>query len=341
MTVNDAGLPWAKLATAAVGFKSLSAARPEAVLTPLMQGVLTRMARAQAKPGFVPIHQLTPPHAREAYAKGADVLEVPKAELARAEDFAFTNRDGEKIPVRLYAPSHEKLPVLLYFHGGGLVIGSVQTHDILCRELSRLSGAAVISVDYRLAPEHPFPAALNDAWDALQWLAQADELGLNTGKIAVGGDSAGGGLAAVCALMARNAGLKLFLQLLIYPGVAAHSDRSETLEYAQGYVLEQEHVYYFSDSTIRRENAGHWHFSPINAPDHSDLTPSFIALAECDPLCAEGLAYADTLRIAGVTVNLKIYRGVTHEFIKMGRIIPEARQFHQDAALALKTAFEI
>jgi acetyl esterase len=312
--------------------------RQAAPLTPAMQGVLMRMARAQ----YTPMHQLTPQQAREAYAKGADVLEVPKAELARVEDLAFVNRDGAKIPVRLYAPSNEKLPVLLYFHGGGFVIGSVQTHDILCRELSRLSGAAVLSVDYRLAPEHPFPAAQNDAWDALLWLReQATALGLDDTRIAVGGDSAGGGLAAVCALMARDAQSKLALQLLIYPGVAAHSDRSETLEYAQGYVLEQAHIYYFFDSALRREDAGNWHFSPLNAPDHSDVAPAFIALAECDPLCAEGLQYADALRVAGVTVSLEIYRGVTHEFIKMGRIIPEARLFHRDAAAALKTAFNL
>jgi acetyl esterase len=303
-----------------------------------MQGVLTRMARAQ----HTPMHQLTPAQAREAYAKGADVLEVPKAELAREEDLAFTNRDGAKITVRLYAPSHEKLPVLLYFHGGGFVIGSVQTHDILCRELSRLSGAAVISVDYRLAPEHPFPAAQNDAWDALLWLLkQANSLGLDGKKIAVGGDSAGGKLAIVCALMARDAGLPLALQLLIYPGTLTEVISDSRHAYAQGYVLEEAHIRYFNDSAIRREYAGDWHFSPLNAPDHGDVAPAFIALAECDPLCAEGLQYADALRVAGVTVSLEIYRGVTHEFIKMGRIIPEARQFHRDAATALKTAFSL
>jgi acetyl esterase len=302
-----------------------------------MQGVLKRMARAQ----HTPMHQLTPVQARAAYAKGADVLEVPKAELVRVEDFAFTNREGAKIPVRLYAPSHEKLPVLLYFHGGGFVIGSVQTHDILCRELSRLSGAAVVSVDYRLAPEHPFPAAQNDAWDALQWLiAHADALGLNTKSTAVGGDSAGGTLAAVCALMARDTGLSLALQLLIYPGTAAEQCSDSHHQYAQGYVLEAAHIRYFFDSTISNKYRGEWQFSPLNAADHSGLTPLFLALAECDPLYEEGLQYADALRVSGVTVNLEIYRGVTHEFIKMGRIIPEARQFHQDAALALKNAFE-
>jgi acetyl esterase len=312
--------------------------RQAAPLTPAMQGVLQRMARAQ----HTPMHQLSPQEARLAYEKGADVLEVPKAQLARVEDLAFTNRDGAKIPARLYAPSHERLPVLLFFHGGGFVIGSVNTHDVLCRELSRLSGAAVISVDYRLAPEHPFPAAQNDAWDALQWLiAQADALGLDAEKIAVGGDSAGGKLAAVCALMARDAHWKLALQLLIYPGTLTEVMSDSRHYYAQGYVLEEAHIRYFNDSTVRREYAGHWQFSPLNAPDHSHLAPLWLALAECDPLCDEGLQYADALRVSGETVSLEIYRGVTHEFIKMGRIIPEARQFHQDAAAALQSAFNL
>jgi acetyl esterase len=318
--------------------REIAPTAPLSRLTPAMQGVLTRMARAQ----HTPMHQLSPQEARLAYEKGADVLEVPKAQLARVEDLAFTNREGVKIALRLYAPSHEKLPVLLFFHGGGCVIGSVQTHDILCRELSRLSGAAVISVDYRLAPEYPFPAAQNDAWDALQWLiAQANELGLDATNIAVGGDSAGGKLAAVCALLARDAGVPLALQLLIYPGTLTEIGSDSRQRYAQGYVLEEVHIRYFNDSAVRREYAGQWQFSPLNAADHSDLAPLWLALAECDPLCDEGLQYADALRVSGVTVNLEIYRGVTHEFIKMGRIIPEARQFHKDAAAALKTAFNL
>ena len=303
-----------------------------------MQGVLTRMARAQ----HTPMYQLTPAQARVAYEKGADVLEVPKAHLARVEDLSWTSRDGLQIPVRIYAPSLENLPVLLFFHGGGFVIGSIQTHDILCRELSRLSGAAVVSVDYRLAPEHPFPAAQNDAWDAYVWLrSQADALGLDGERIAVGGDSAGGKLAAVCALMARDAGEPLSLQLLIYPGTLTEQISESRRHYAHGYVLEEAHIRYFNDSTLRRQYAGEWQFSPLNAESFSDLAPVFLALAECDPLYDEGLQYADALRVAGVTVNLEIYRGVTHEFIKMGRILPEARQFHQDAALALKQAFNV
>jgi acetyl esterase len=315
-----------------------------APLTPAMQGVLTRTARAQLKPEYRPLHLLTPAQAREAYAKGADVLEVPKAELARVENLSFTSREGAKIPVRLYAPSHEKLPVLLFFHGGGGVIGGIETHDILCRELSRLSGAAVLVVDYRLAPEHLFPAAQNDAWDALQWLlAQGDALNLDTQRIAVGGDSAGGKMAAVCALQARDAGVgqALALQLLIYPDTAGYLASASRATYAKGYVLEVDHINYFFDSTLHNQDAGQWQFSPLNAEDHNGVAPLWLALAECDPLYDEGLAYADKLRVAGVTVNLEIYRGVTHEFIKMGRIIPEAKQFHRDAALALQQAFNL
>ncbi len=316
----------------------LSPALKPAALTTAMQSVLTRMARAQ----HTPLHELTPAQARQAYELGADVLEVPKAQLARVEDLGFAARDGARVSLRLFAPSHEKLPVLLYFHGGGFMIGSIQTHDILCREISRLSGAAVISVDYRLAPEHPFPAAPNDAWDALQWLhLNADPLGLDAQRIAVGGDSAGGTLAAVCAHRARDVGLPLALQLLIYPGTAGYAQSDSRLTYAKGYVLEEEHIRYFFNSTSRSIGKLEWQFSPINAPDFSGLAPLFLALAECDPLHDEGLQYADALRASGTTVSLEIYRGVTHEFIKMGRIIPEARQFHLDAALALKQAFNL
>ncbi len=329
----------------------LAASQPAALtpasLTPAMQGVLTRMARAQMKPDFKPLHLLTPTQAREVYEKGAEVLEVAKAQLARVEDLSFTNRDGAPIPFRLYATvqrttTQDKLPVLLFFHGGGCVIGSIQTHDILCRELCRLSGAAVLSVDYRLAPEHPFPAAQNDAWDALLWLrAHADSLGLDGRRIAIGGDSAGGKLAAVCGHMSRDAGLLMALQLLIYPGTLTEQISPSRRQYAQGYVLEAEHIRYFNDSTVRNIDAGEWRFSPLNAENFSDLSSVALFLAECDPLYDEGLQYADALRVSGVTVHLDIYRGVTHEFIKMGRILPEARRFHQDAALALKQAFNL
>ena len=182
-------------------------------LTPQMRSVLQRMARA----GHPPLHTRSPQDARAAYQAGADVLEVPKAALARVEDLHLPARDGHALPARLYAASRDvALPLLLYLHGGGFTIGSIATHDILCRELARLSGCAVLSLDYRLAPEHRFPTASNDAWDALQWMARnAATLGADPARLAVGGDSAGGTLAAVNAILARDAGLPLALQLLI------------------------------------------------------------------------------------------------------------------------------
>ncbi len=186
---------------------------PAHLLTPIMHGVLERIARA----GHVPMHALSPQQARAAYAAGSGVLELPAQALARVEDHLFATRDGAQLLARLYAPSAERLPVLLYFHGGGFTIGSVQTHDTLCRRLSHLAHCAVVSVDYRLAPEHRFPTAFEDAWDALAWLAASGAiLGLDSSRIAVGGDSAVGTLAAACAIAARDAVLPLALYMLFY-----------------------------------------------------------------------------------------------------------------------------
>src|SRR5690349_16164313 len=229
-------------------------------LTPAMRSVLERMARAP----YPPMYTLSPAQAKSAYELGAGVLEVPKAELSRVEDFRIAARHGYALPARLYAPSHEKLPVLLYFHGGGFTIGSVASHDILCRELSRLSGCAVLSLDYRLAPEHRFPVAVDDAWDALQWLAaHGSDLGVDPTRLAVGGDSAGGTLAAVCALMARDVGLRLDLQLLIYPGCAAWPTAPSHERFGHGLVLEQPHIDWFFDQYIPRESRDDWRFAPL------------------------------------------------------------------------------
>ena len=245
------------------------------------------------------------------------------------------------MPARLYAPGYEKLPLLVYFHGGGFTIGSVASHDVLCSQLSFLTACAVVSVGYRLAPEHKFPTASNDAWDALQWLAaNADAVGVDGYRLAVGGDSAGGTLAATCALMARDAGISLSLQLLIYPGCSAHQNTPSHRRFARGFVLEEREINWFFSHYLRgpldRED---WRFAPLNAPDVEGVAPAWIGLAECDPLVDEGVMYADKLRASGVAVDIEIYRGVTHEFIKMGRAIPEARLAHADAARALRHAF--
>jgi acetyl esterase len=307
-------------------------------LTPAMRLLLERMARA----AYPPMYTLTPRQAKAAYEAGAGVLELPKAELARVEDFSLPSRDGTALPARLYAPGPQVLPVLLYLHGGGFTIGSIASHDILCRELSRLAGCAVVSLEYRLAPEHRFPTAVNDAWDALQWLvAHGEDLGCDTRRLAVGGDSAGGTLAAVCAILARDRQMALALQLLFYPGCAASEDAPSHRRYGRGLVLEEADIEWFFDQYIARNEREDWRFAPLNAPDVEKVAPAWFGLAECDPLVDDGIAYADKLRAAGVPVDLEIYRGVTHEFIKMGRVLPEARQAHRDAALALAQAFQL
>lgn len=317
---------------------------PKALLTPAMHSVLERMARA----GHVPLHALTPAQARAAYAAGAGVLELPSQAITRVEDFTITTRDGFALPVRLYASHAEALPVLVYFHGGGFTVGSVASHDGLCRRLSHLAHCAVLSVDYRLAPEYKFPTAHYDAWDAVQWVAlQGATRGLDPQRIAVGGDSAGGTLAAACAIEARNADLPLALQLLFYPGCAGHQDTESHRTFAQGFVLEEPHITYFFDLYIRNlHDRDDWRFAPLDGltedgqvADLAGVAPAWVGLAECDPLVDEGIQFADRLRMAGVAVDLEIYRGVVHEFIKMGRAIPEAAQAHADAARALREAF--
>lgn len=304
-----------------------------------MAAILERIARAN-RPGF---ETMTPAAARVAYTAAAEVLEPPRAPLARVEEITLPGADGVALAARLYAPSIGVLPVLLYLHGGGFTIGNLETHDSLCRQLALRSGAAVIALDYRLAPEHRFPTAVDDAWAALQALARADmgaRLGLDTSRLAVGGDSAGATLSAVCALMARDAGLKLALQVLITPGTIAHADTPSHERFAHGFLLEKQAIHWFFDQYIAQADRTDWRFAPALAADHEGVAPACIVLAECDALVDEGLAYGDLLRAAGVAVDLEFYRGVTHDFIKLGRMLPEAALAQQAIADALKKAFE-
>jgi acetyl esterase len=197
-------------------------------------------------------------------------------------------------------------------------------------------------VDYRLAPEHKFPTASDDAWDALSHLARnAAQWGLDGARLAVGGDSAGGTLAAVCAILARDAKLPLALQLLIYPGMTAHQDTASHERFACGPLLDEALITWFFGLYVNsRAQRDDWRFAPLNAEDVEGVAPAWIGLAECDPLVDEGVAYADKLRAAGVAVDIEIYRGVIHEFIKMGRAVPEALQAQADAANALKEALQ-
>lgn len=318
---------------------------PSTLLTPTMRGVLDRIARA----GHPPLFALPPDQAKAAYEAGAGVLDIPPIPLARVEDLRIPARDGVELPARLFAPaSDQALPVLLFFHGGGFTVGSVASHEPLCRHLAHLAPCAVLSVDYRLAPQAKFPTAVHDAWDSLAWLrGQAGALGLDGARIAVGGDSAGGTLAAVTAITARDAGWPLALQCLFYPGCAGHQDTATHKTFAQGFLLEEAHINYFFSHYLRSEaDRDDWRFAPLDGVDEKghvreldDVAPAWIGLAECDPLTDEGVMYADRLRHAGVAVDLGIYAGVVHGFINFGRAIPEAMTAHNHAARALRNAF--
>jgi acetyl esterase len=228
------------------------------------------------------------------------------------------DRDADGVPVRVYRPSGEtKLPILVVFHGGGWVIGSMEQYDLIARQLANTSGAIVVSVDYRLAPEHPYPAPLDDCWTAVKWTAaHAADIGGDASRIAVGGDSAGGNLAAVCALLARDAGgPELALQVLVYPVTDCDFGTGSYIANAEGYLLGSEEMQWFFDNyTTGHVDPADWHVSPLRADDLAGVAPALVLTAEYDPLRDEGVAYADRLRAAGVDVEYQCYEGMIHSF---------------------------
>jgi acetyl esterase len=242
----------------------------------------------------------------------------------------------------VYRPSDEPaLPALVWFHGGGWTIGSLETHDNTCRSLANAVGCIVVSVDYRLAPEHKFPAAADDAFAATQWVAEhAAELGGDPDRIAVGGDSAGGNLAAVVSLLARDAGgPAVVFELLVYP-VTDHEFESPSMrENAKGYFLELESMRWFYNQYLRDESDGaDWRFSPARAADLSGLPPAFVLTAEFDPLRDQGEAYARQLESAGCAVEARRYDGVFHGFFGMRDLMDTAQQAFDDVTKSLRRA---
>ncbi len=301
-----------------------------------MAGLLERIRRAHRPP----FHTMTPQQARVAYATAAEVLDLPRASMHAVHDLAVPVADGTSVAARHYRPSASPRGTLLYLHGGGFTIGGLDTHDSLCRQLALQADAHVLALDYRLAPEHRFPTAVDDSWAALRWLReQGGPQGLDTQRIAVGGDSAGGTLAAVAALWARDHGLPLRAQMLITPGTTAHADTASHRLFANGFLLDATTIEWFFDQYIDRSQRSDWRFAPLNADDLEGVAPALVLLAECDPLVDEGLAFADRLRAASVAVELELVRGVTHDFIKMGRALDEARHALAWLGTELKKAF--
>jgi acetyl esterase len=248
------------------------------------------------------------------------MLDGDPVPVERVEDL-----DLGGIPARLYAAGvGDDRPILIWYHGGGWVIGDLETADRTCRKLATGTGAVVVSVDYRLAPEHPYPAAPDDCAAALHWIVDhAGELGGDGSRVAVGGDSAGGNLAAVVALQARDEGLALRFQLLVYPGTDLTMSSRSVQENGEGYLLTADSMEWFIDHYLSGgSDAKDPRVSPLYADDVRGVAPALVITAEFDPLRDEGEAYAERLREADVEVEVRRYDGQIHGFFGLGSITP-------------------
>ena len=279
------------------------------------------------KSGRPAYHTLSPKEARRLFLETRPASTPPAPQIGVVRDLTADGPLGT-IPLRVYrpggVPDSRPLPVLVFFHGGGWVIGDIETHDVVCRQVTAEAGISVISVDYRLAPENKFPAAVDDAWAATRWIAaHGAELGIDPARLAVGGDSAGGNLAAVVALLARDAGgPKISLQVLTYPVTDLGAETKSYADLAEGYMLTRDSMRWFRAHYLsKEEDALDWRVSPIRATSLAGLPPALVITAGFDPLRDEGQAYALRLSEAGVSVDAVCFGGMIHGFVPMGRLI--------------------
>jgi acetyl esterase len=259
--------------------------------------------------------------------------------------YAVGDLDADGVPVRVYRPSEQDgLPVVVFLHGGGWTIGDIDCYDTLCRTLANEAGVTVVSVGYRLAPEHPFPAPLDDCFQALQWTAKnASEFEADGSRLAIMGDSAGGNLAAVCALMARNAGAPaLALQVLVYPVTDYSFSTASYAENGTGHVLSEQQMRWFWDCYTRGvEDTDDWRLSPLRCADVGGVAPALVITAEHDPLRDEGEAYAERLRDAGVPVEMTRYAGMIHPFFALPGMMDDGRTAMTQVTSALRLALGV
>jgi acetyl esterase len=292
------------------------------------------------------LHELSPERAREVQEQIAQLS--PGISLSAVEDWTIEGPGGE-LPLRLYEPRDEpteKAPLVLYFHGGGWVVGSLDTHDGVCRKLAAETGYPVVSVDYRLAPEHPFPAALRDCYRALEWATEtAPELDADPERVALAGDSAGGNLAAATALLARDEdGPSVAYQALVYPATGDPRETQAYAENAEGYFLPRETMEWFADQYLDDDiDIGNIYARPRLAADLSELPPATIVTGGFDPLRDDGAAYARRLDEAGVSVCYHNYSGQIHGFFNMIADpvdLPDAHDAHERVAADLQNALD-
>lgn len=291
-----------------------------------------------------PIHEQGATKARETYAERPAHLAPEFVALYQVEDKVL-DAYGLQVPSRIYTPfnSEQTLPALMFYHGGGMVIGSLDGYDTLCRQIAHQAQCIVVSVDYRLAPENKFPAAIDDAYAALSWLVNnGASINVDTNNIVIGGDSAGGSLTAVCALLARDNQLaNLKGQILIYPATAPHADAESHFTFAKGYFLERETVLWFHNCYIRSDDdRKDFRYAPLIAEDHSKLPPALVIVAGFDTLRDEGIAYAEKLKAAGCDVDLQEYKGMFHPFVSLAGILDDGKKAISEVAKSLRSFFE-
>ncbi len=301
------------------------------------------LLEAAARSGRTPINHFPPLDARVQFKEMRKPLLPPTPPIGVVMDFFIAGRLGA-IPVRHYRPvgrdPNDVLPLLIYFHGGGWVVGDLESHDSLCRQLANGAGCAVIAVDYRMGPEHKFPAAVDDAEDVVRHVAEhAPAFNIDPSRIALGGDSAGGNLATIVAMLCRDSrGPAIKYQLLIYPATDMAMDRPSHIEFAEGYNLTRDLMLYFRGHYLNdMAEIKDWRASPLLASDHIDLPPAHIITAGFDPLRDEGKAYANALSAAGVSVKYRCYDGMIHGFITMSGVLRVANEAIADCAAELKS----
>jgi acetyl esterase len=301
---------------------------------------LLDLAIASGRPA---LNALPPPQARQMMRETRAPVQGPLLDTVTSEDRRIAGPGGE-IAVRIYrpkvSPPQAKLPLLVYFHGGGWVIGDIETHHTMCQRLSEAGELVVVSVDYRLAPEHRFPACVDDCWAATVWsAANAASIGADGTKVAVGGDSAGGNLAAAVALMARDrGGVDIGFQLLLYPAVDALANTGSMAMNANGYLLTRDAMVWFYDHYVDAADRADWRASPLRARTFAGLPPAMIITAGFDPLRDEGRAYADRLTHDGVTVEYIEFGSMIHGFLGMPGVLPQARRGLALAGQAVREA---
>ena len=307
---------------------------------PQMRAVIARAAQS----GLPPYYQLGAVEARRLYKETRAALAPPAPDVAEVRDLSAPGPGGT-IPLRWYrglgTEAGAALPVLVYFHGGGWTIGDLDTHDIVCRTLANKARCAVIATDYRMGPEHQFPAAVEDCVALTRWVvAQAGALGVDPARVAVGGDSAGGNLAAVVAITLRDAGRPpLAFQALVYPATDQRMDSASHTSFAEGYLLTRENMLWFRDNYLLPADYDDWRASPLRAADLAHLPPAHIVTAGYDPLRDEGRAYSDRLVAAGVPVLYECFEGMAHGFLTMGGVLAASNHALYRIGQSLAQAF--